>query len=169
MLELDDAAWYTKQTGFDSSKYTGKTKKKVKVFAKKGNAASMDFDGEVYFAYSQACFPGELPYDSYTGGFQLVGQKNNRRFYVLNLGDGIPRETDTEAKFLEFVADRKKPEETFTITILSEKHICASCQSVVQQFKQMFPNATVNIVSGKRGYNGSAEGLKTWEHRKQVK
>ncbi|MBQ2942608.1 MAG: hypothetical protein IJD97_10280 [Clostridia bacterium] len=37
--------------------------------------------------------------------------------------------------------------------ILSEKHICKSCLYVVQQFKEMFPNAIVNIVSGRRGYN----------------
>ncbi|MED9969926.1 MAG: deaminase domain-containing protein [Ruminococcus sp.] len=86
-----------------------------------------------------------------------------------DLGDGIPRYFDTEAKFLEFVADKKKPEDSFSVTILSEKHICKSCQGVVQQFKEQFPNAKVNIVSGKKGYNNSEEGLKTWKHRKKVK
>ena len=76
---------------------------------------------------------------------------------------------NTEAKFLEFVATQKKPTDKFSLTILSEKHICKSCQHVVEQFKSMYPNATINIVSGKKGYNGSEDGLKTWKHRKKVK
>ncbi|MEE0266333.1 MAG: deaminase domain-containing protein [Acutalibacteraceae bacterium] len=57
--------------------------------------------------------------------------------------------------------------ETFTVTILSEKHICESCSGVVEQFKAEYKNATVNIISGKRGYNGSPNGTKTWKHRKR--
>ena len=75
---------------------------------------------------------------------------------------------NTEAKFLEFVATKKKPEDTFTVTILSEKHICESCQDVVEQFKKMFPHSTVNIVSGKRGFNNSERGTKTYKQRKEV-
>ena len=57
-----------------------------------------------------------------------------------------------------------------TVTILSEKHICESCEFVVEQFKELFPNATVNIVSGNPNYgdlNAKGErGMKTWKHRK---
>ena len=81
----------------------------------------------------------------------------------------MPRENDTEAKFLEFVATQKKSNDTFAVTILSEKHICPSCEGVVEQFKEMFPNAIVNIISGRRGYNGSEKGLLTYKHRKKVK
>jgi hypothetical protein len=29
----------------------------------------------------------------------------------------------------------------------------------------MYPNVKVNIISGKKGYNDSPEGLKTWKDR----
>lgn len=42
--------------------------------------------------------------------------------------------------------------------------------AVEEQFKELFPNATVNIVSGNPNYgevNSKGEhGMKTWQHRK---
>ena len=90
----------------------------------------------------------------------------NRKYTVKDLGDNIPRENDTEAKFLEFVAKKINMDSSDLITILSEKHICESCQGVVEQFKKDFPNVKVNIVSGKKEYNGSEQGTNTWKYRK---
>ena len=83
-----------------------------------------------------------------------------------DLGDNIPRIYDTEAKFLEFVASQKRPTDHFTITILSEKHMCESCQDVLRQFREQFPYAQVNIVSGKKGYNGDQTGNHNWKYRR---
>lgn len=169
IVKLDNAAFYTKKTGFDYSNLTGKDREHVKKLSNSGNAASMEFDGNIYFSHSAVKKSGTLKYDSYNGKYPLVGLTDNRKLKVKDLGDRVPREYDTEAKFLEFVASQKNVDETFSVTILSEKHICESCQGVVEQFKNMYPNATVNIISGKRGYNGSKDGLKTWQHRKKVK
>lgn len=170
ILELDNVAYYTKKKGFDFSAYSGNTKQKLKKdLTNGGNAAAMHFDGKTYFSHSKFGVVGSLEHSLYIGEHPTVVLSQNRIFKVMALGDGVPRQFDTEAKFLEFVATRKKPTEKFTVTILSEKHICKSCQGVVQQFKEKFPNATVNVVSGKRGYNGSKEGLKTWKRRKKVK
>ena len=173
ILKLDNAAWYTKLNGFDISKYQGKLnskkRSKYKNFQKEGNTASMLLDEQIYYSHSQIKRKGTPAYEAYTGEYPLIGFKKKRRFFTHKLGDGIRREYDTEAKFLEYVADVKKPEDTFTVTILSEKHICESCQGVVQQFKEMFPNATVNVVSGKKGYNNESKGTKTYEHRKGYK
>ena len=169
IMQLDNAAYYTKQKGFDYSNLHGKDRKDVKNLQRAGNAASMELDGITYFSHSRVSKKGTLEYNAYKGKYPIVGIKGNRKYSVLDLGDSIPRQHDTEAKFFEFVADHKKPSDKFTITILSEKHMCDSCRYVMQQFKSEFPNATVNIISGKRGYNGSAEGLKTWTHRKKVK
>lgn len=168
ILELDNAAWYTKQKGFDYSRYSGDERKRVKKMSTKGNAAVMEFDGKTYFAHSSASLPGEPEFDSYNGKYKLIGLKKDRKFTTRVLKDGIPREHDTEAKFLEYVADIKKPSDTFEVTILSEKHICESCQGVVEQFRNMYPNAKVNIISGKPGYNGDTAGKKTWTYRKKV-
>ena len=170
ILQLDEVAFNEKQKGFDYSAYTGKQKKKIKKdISNGGNAASMEFDGKVYFSHSKFDLPGSHEISLYKGEHQPVTLSKNRLFKVKDLGDGIPRQFDTEAKFLEFVASQKKPGDKFAVTILSEKHICESCQGVVDQFKQMFPNSTVNIVSGKLGYNGDEKGLHTWKHRKKVK
>lgn len=169
MLDLDHAAWHTKQTGFDYEPHTGKTKKRIRNLNSQGNAAAMSIDGKLYFAHSRVSEISDLGYLAYKGEYPLVTLKKDRKFSVLDLGDDVPRFHDTEAKFLEYVAGIKTPDDTFEVTILSEKHICKSCEHVVGQFKEMFPNSTVNIVSGKRNYNNSEEGLKTWLHRKKVK
>lgn len=169
IVELDNAAWYTKQTGFDKSKYHCDTRKHVKQLSKGCNAAAMEFDGKIYFAHSRASVSGEPEYDAYVGEYELIGLRQDRKFKILDLGDNVRREHDTEAKFLEFVASVKAPADTFEVTILSEKHICESCQGVVDQFTKMYPNAKVNIVSGKLGYNGDPAGKKTWKYRKRMK
>lgn len=165
VLELDGAAWNTKQTGFNYEAYSGKNRKKIRKLATQGNAAVMKLDGNLYFAHSSISTTDDIGYDAYTGRYPLVLRQDNRRFTVLDLGDGIPRSDDTEAKFLEYVAGIKAPSDVFEVTILSEKHICKSCGYVVKQFKAAFPNSKVNVISGKCGYNGSENGLKTWKHR----
>ena len=170
ILELDNAAYYTKKKGFDTSSLSSKQRNNFKNdFINGGNAATMNFDGKTYFSHSKFTSPDALEQKLYVGEYPVVNLSKNRIFDVLDLGDNIPRQYDTEAKFLEFVATQKKPSDEFTLTILSEKHICKSCQHVVEQFKTKFPHATVNVVSGKRGYNGSEDGLHTWKRRKKVK
>lgn len=148
---------------------TGKIRRKIEQLPAQGNAAVMEFEESIYFAHSRVAKPGTVEYDSYSGKYPIIGLNDVRIFSVKNLGDGIPRENDTEAKFLEYVATKKKESDKFNVTILSEKHICDSCQGVVDQFKKLFPNATVNIVSGKKGYGGSEKGTITWKRRKKVR
>ena len=168
IVELDNAAWLTKQTGFDYSAFTGHDKGKVKKLSRSGNAAVMEFDGELYFSHSQMEDGADLCSRAYSGKLHAVGLSQDNYYDVLDLGDGVKRQYDTEAKFLEFVSKKKDPKDMFEITILSEKHICKSCEGVVEQFKKRYPNATVNIISGRRGYNGDPKGGKTWTYRKKV-
>ena len=169
ILELDNAAWYTKNKSFDRTKVSGHYKKKVDRIIKSGNTATMKFENKIYFSHSSIeDLDDDVLSEVYNGEYQIVKTLDDRQFKELDLGDGIPREFDTEAKFLEFVASKKKRNDIFTVTILSEKHICASCENIVEQFKKAFPRATVNIVSGKKGYNDNPNGTKTWKHRKKV-
>ena len=39
----------------------------------------------------------------------------------------------------------------------------------MEQFHEKFPNVEIVLVHGKRGYNNSKDGLKTWKYRKKVK
>lgn len=171
ILELDDAAWYTKNNGYSFDGMSDDEAAKLKRAITKGNASSMLFDDEIYYSHSRFGEIGDFDLSLYSGNYTAVHLQANRKFTVkpINDKDKVPREYDTEAKFLEFVATKKKPEDTFTVTILSEKHICESCQGVVEQFKEMFPNSTINIVSGKKGFNKSERGTKTYKYRKEVK
>lgn len=171
VIELDQVAYRNKTDAFDYSDFHGDDRDFVKALAKSGNAAAMELDGKVYFSHSKVGTEGTLAFDAYGGEYPLIGLSEERLFTTQDLGDGIPREYDTEAKFLEYVAKVKKDTtEVFTVTILSEKHICESCEGVVEQFRKRYPNAMVNIVSGNPNYgeaNAKGErGLKTWKHRK---
>lgn len=166
MLKLDEVAFTMKRTGFDKTKVSGYDKKRVKNLKSGGNAATMELDGTFYFSHSRVGAADTFDCKAYVGQYPLVMLKDDKLFKVKNLGDVDFRQFDTEAKFLEFVADIKMPNDTFTVTTLSEKHICESCQGVVKQFEEMFPNSTVNIISGKFGYNGDEKGGKTWRFRK---
>ncbi len=171
IIELDEIAYHNKTESFDYSKFHGRDRERVKKLTKEGNAAIMELGGKHYFSHSRAEKAGTLVYNSYSGKYPLIGLSANRIFKTKDLGDGKPRHYDTEAKFLEYVASIKTNRlETFTVTILSEKHICESCEFVVEQFKELFPNATVNIISGNPNYGEvnaeGKQGLKTWKYRK---
>lgn len=88
---------------------------------------------------------------------------------MLNLGDGIPRQVDTEAKFFEMLAGILDENSKEKIVLLSEKHMCESCRHVMKQFWVKFPNVEIVLIHGKRGYNNSKSGLNTWKFRKKVK
>ena len=170
IVELDNAAWYTKNKGHSFDGMSEEEIKDYKEAISKSNAASMLFDDEIYYSNSRFGNLGDPDLSRYIGKYPVVHLQSERKFVVkpINSNDKVPRYLDTEAKFLEFVATKKKPDEEFTVTILSEKHICESCQGVVEQFKNMFPKSTVNIISGKTNFNKSKRGTKTYIHRKEV-
>lgn len=60
---------------------------------------------------------------------------------------------DSEAKLFEYAADIAKDGKEHTINMLSEKCMCDSCLGVMKQFKEKYPNVTVNVVSNKKERN----------------
>lgn len=73
IVELDNAAWYTKQTGFDASKFTGN----VKNLARSGNVAVMELDGSIYFSHSAFSLPNSPQVKAYQGQYiPVILQKN---------------------------------------------------------------------------------------------
>ncbi len=61
---------------------------------------------------------------------------------------GHPRDLDSEVFVLETLAQRLTPQSTGTIRLLSERTVCASCEGVITQFREMFPNINLIVRSG---------------------
>lgn len=140
-----------------------------------GNAAVCLINGEgILFSHSRMELSGDFRNLSYTGPYQLVELSGERHYEVFDTGNNIPREMDTEAKFFEYIRQSiLAGEDIREITILSEKHMCASCAGVMQQFMDEMSslgyNVQINVISGREGYNSDAEGKSTWKGRESVK
>lgn len=61
---------------------------------------------------------------------------------------GHPRDLDLEVFVLENLAQRLTPQSTGTVRLLSERTVCASCEGVISQFREMFPNVNLIVRSG---------------------
>ena len=61
---------------------------------------------------------------------------------------GHPRNLDSEVFVLENLAQRLTPQSTGTIRLLSERTVCGSCQGVITQFREMFPNINLIVRAG---------------------
>lgn len=168
IVELDDFAFNTKTKGF-----TGRAKNKA-------NIAVMELDGEIKIANSQlnneddAAYKN-FKYDEVNKLFEnksigkitkdnLVLQKETAEFKTIEVGSHS-REMDSEAKLFEYAADIAKDGKEHTINMLSEKCMCDSCLGVMKQFKNKYPNVTVNVVSNKKE-RAEKNHNKPWENRK---
>lgn len=168
IVELDDFAFNTKIKGF-----TGRAKNKA-------NIAVMELDGEIKIANSQlnneddAAYKN-FKYDEVNKLFEnksigkitkdnLVFQKETVEFKTTEVGSHS-RHMDSEAKLFEYAADIAKDGKEHTINMLSEKCMCDSCLGVMKQFKDKYPNVTVNAVSNKKERNEKNKG-KPWKNRK---
>ncbi|BBH12474.1 hemagglutinin repeat-containing protein [Chromobacterium haemolyticum] len=65
----------------------------------------------------------------------------------LNSARAYLRDSDTEFKILENIAQKLGPSSNVsgTINLLSEKAVCPSCRSVVDQFRLRYPNIKLNV------------------------
>ena len=102
--------------------------------------------------------------ENYSGSAILVSLKQDRRFSYIDVikADGSIRTStwyDTEAKLFEEFAERYEKHPFSTITMISERGMCHSCANVMNQFKTMFPNVRINVIS-----NVQTEG-NVWKHR----
>ena len=47
--------------------------------------------------------------------------------------------------------------------MLSERGMCDSCKGVMEQFKKLYPNVKINVISNKKVIGN------VWEHRRRAK
>lgn len=98
----------------------------------------------------------------------MILLKKERRFEYIDVEnyDGTIRTDtffDTEAKLFEYFADEYEKQPFKSITMLSGRGMCDSCKGVMEQFKEQFPNITVNVASNK-----NVEG-DVWKNRRRKK
>lgn len=153
IYELDKSAFEAKKTRFDYSKFTGKSKRKVKNLGSSGNFAIMEFENKQYFAHSSVNEKSDIEFDAISGNKDdFILHKDKREFETLVIND-IPRHFCTEAKMFEYINSKVSNNFDGELTILSELDMCDSCRGVLKQFKEKYPHAKVNIISGKEGFN----------------
>lgn len=138
------------------NRFNSKTKKS-------GNIAGVAVDGseKYYIAHSKI---DDAKSTAYKGENTLVGLKEKRRYKYKDVvkSDGeIRRKTylDTEAKLFEELAEIYEKEPFKRIDMLSERGMCDSCISVMEQFAAEHPDVEINVVSNKK-----VEG-DVWKHR----
>lgn len=139
ILELDNKAIRFKRDALRSNEKRG------------GNIGIMELDGQTYYAHSKLNEIKDKGYrnlDEITKQ-QMVLKPKAIKFYA-DLSKEPFRDCDSEYKLFNFIATQKQPNDTFTVNMLSERCMCESCMGVMEQFKKMYPNATVNVVSNKR-------------------
>lgn len=151
ILWLDNRTITEKRTQFSSKyKYSGN----IAGAYIEGNTDSM------FFAHSAI----SENTSGYRGDSQIVTLKSNRHFEYFDVprDDGTLRPNtfnDTEAKLFEFFADLYEQTPFSSITMLSERGMCDSCKGVMEQFKELFPDVEITVISNKR-----VEGA-VWKYR----
>ena len=151
VLDLDKKAIMFKRDALRSSE------------KRSGNIGIMELDGKTYYAHSHLDMPTHKGYKNLDQATRdsLVLQPTVETFKAKEV-DGYIRDTDSEYKLFNYIATQKQPSDTFTVNMLSERCMCESCMGVMEQFKKMYPNATVNVVSNKRMKD-------PWKHRRRNK
>lgn len=118
---------------------------------KSGNIGIMELDGKTYYAHSHlddATYKGYRNLDQATK--DIIVLKPETETFKASKVSGYIRDSDSEYKLFNYIATQKQPNDTFTVNMLSERCMCESCIGVMEQFKKMYPNATINMVSNKR-------------------
>lgn len=151
ILEMDNQLITEKRQNFKSK------------YKKTGNIAGAYVDQDYYLAHSRIEVPEEA--DGYRGSSKLVTLRTDRTFQYIDVkkADGSMRtETfqDTEAKLFEEFAAMYANKPFKSVTMISERGMCDSCKGVMEQFKIMFPDVTVRVISHKK-----VEG-NVWKYRR---
>lgn len=166
IYELDQRALTEKRTNFTSA------------YKHSGNFAVLEYDGEYYYAHSQAN-TGTTAYKKYKGDKAYLATSsinvNERCFDTFAVEQSTGRKLtdssataryntfeDTEAKLFESLEKVWYNTNIKEIYMLSERGMCDSCKYVAEQFMKKHPDIKVNIVSGKLNTGDPWKGRKPY-------
>lgn len=119
---------------------------------------------DLFLAHSQIDVSSDNGLVEYQGTNNIVLLSNKLKFNYkpvtsFNGELRINTHLDTEAKLFEYFSYGASTGDIKTITMLSERGMCDSCKSVMQQFIEKYPSVQVNVVSNKK-VSGNV-----WKHR----
>lgn len=154
ILEMDNRLITEKRQNFTSK------------YKRSGNIAGAYVDQDYYLAHSD--IPNPERAKGYKGNGRLVTLRENRIFQYIDVekDDGSIRTGtfhDTEAKLFEEFAAMYKDKPFKSVTMISERGMCDSCKGVMEQFKELFPDVEVRVISHKK-----VEG-DVWKYRRRNK
>ena len=153
-LDLDDKAITFKRNALRSAERNS------------GNIGIMELDGQTYYAHSSLDFITDKGYKNLEQQTQQnIVLKPTTETFKAKVHEGYLRDSDSEYKLFNYIATQKQPSDTFTVNMLSERCMCESCMGVMEQFKKMYPNATVNMVSHKD--NSNKLDKNPWKYRRR--
>lgn len=146
ILELDRKLISEKRKNFNSK------------HNKSGNIAGAYLNGNkdnFYLAHSKIDSAESNGAKSYKGTSKLVYLSDERSFSYMAVLDknGKYRDNahvDTEAKLFEYFYKLYQIQPFESIIMISERGMCESCKSVLEQFKKKCPNVKVNVISNKK-------------------
>lgn len=119
---------------------------------KQANMGVCEFDGDIFLSNSQVNYTDTDAYKNYKGDkSKLILQKSPLTFEKTYISVGKRSDTyvDSEAKFFEYASSICADGKKHTLKILSEKCMCSSCRAVMVEFQKKYPNATLEVVSGR--------------------
>lgn len=125
------------------AKFTGKARKNA-------NMGIMELDGKTYIANSNVNKKSASAYMNYKGNkTQIILKSEKPMFHPFKVGSH-DRNMDSECKMFEYASSVINDNKVHSLKMLSEKNMCASCESVMKEFCKKHPNVKVEVVSHKK-------------------
>jgi hypothetical protein len=114
----------------------------------KRNIAAADVSIEGSSSYLVRSISGAA---SRPGMVPAVGAPGNPQRFLPTATGSNNRFSDTEFKLLNSIANKLGPASSGvrgTVNLYSELPVCASCSSIISQFREAFPNVVLNVTTG---------------------
>ena len=92
------------------------------------------------------------------GDYAPYVENDKRKLKAVKANEDIDttvRDKDTEAKILEELLSQTTPEYEGKIRLFTERDVCSSCANIIKQFAAERPKSKIEVVEGKKTYNGS--------------
>lgn len=125
------------------AKFTGKARKYA-------NIGIMELDGETYIANSAINEITDPRYINFKGEKdEIILEPEKAVFHPFKVGSH-DRNIDSEYKMFEYASSVINDNKAHSLKMLSERTMCASCESVMKEFCEKHPNVKVEVVSHKK-------------------